>query len=89
MTRYLDYKNEWFEIWLEDKNSILNCMKSNMEADLNAGYNRYCKSIIDQIDMIDNYQKSINEALENFKTMTEAEVDYWCYYDLKKREAID
>lgn len=89
MTRYTDWKNEWFEMWLEDKNSILNCMKSNMEADLNAGYSRYCKSIIDQNEMIDSYSKSIDEALENFKSMTEAEVDHWCYYDLKKHGAID
>lgn len=89
MTRYTDCKNEWFDMWYSDKKSILNCMYNNREADIAAGYSLYSKSIIDQNEMIDSYSKSIDEALENFKSMSESEVDHWCYYDLKKRGAID
>ena len=89
MTRYTDCKNDWFDMWYSDKKSILNCMYSNREADISAGYSLYSRSIIDQNEMIDSYSKSIDEALEMFKSMSESEVDHWCFYDLKKRGAID
>lgn len=85
-----DKNVNWFEMWLQDKHSILYCMKSNMQADLNVGYDPRGKSITEQREMIDNYIKDINDTLDLFKTMKdENDVNKWCFYDMVKRGAID
>ena len=78
----------WFEIWFQDKNSILDIMLSNMISDLNNGYDWFGKSITDQRNMIENYKKKFDEQMDKFKEMEDNAVNRWCYYDLKKRGAI-
>lgn len=81
-------RDDWFCIWQDDKESILQTMISNMTSDLNAGYNYFGKSIINQRKAIENYRKNIDNTLDLFKTMDEKEINRWCFHDLKKRGAI-
>lgn len=88
MARIMDRKDEWFEIWTQDKESIIDCMVRNMTADLNAGYDYFGKSIREQVEMIAEYKAEYDAQMSEFWKMTEEQVDRWCFYDLKKRGAI-
>lgn len=88
MSRVTD-RTDWFDIWFEDKNSILEIMISNMTSDLNAGYDYFGKSIMQQRYDIEEYKKQFDREMEQFKTMDEKQVNRWCFYDMKKRGAID
>lgn len=81
-------KMDWFEIWFEDKTSIIDIMLKNMQSDLNAGYAYYGKSITDQRFMIAEYKARFELDLEKLKEMEPNKVQHWCYIDLKKRGAI-
>lgn len=78
----------WFDIWYEDKQCILSTMISNMQADLNAGYNPIGNTIKRELEEIESYRASIDSKLDEFATMDETAVNRWCYYDLKRRGAI-
>lgn len=81
--------NDWFELWYEDKESILATMIRNMQADLDAGYNYFGNSIIKQRQDIDDYKEEFDAQMENLKMMdSDSKVNRWCYLDLKKRGAI-
>ena len=82
-------RDDWFDIWFEDKQSMIDIMVSNMTSDLENGYDYFGKSITDQRQMIDEYKQEFDRIMEMFKTMTEKEVNRWCFYDLKKRGAIE
>ena len=79
---------KWFDIWYEDKQCILSTMISNMQADLNAGYNPIGHTIKSELAEIESYRASIDSKLDEFATMDEKSVNRWCYYDLKRRGAI-
>lgn len=81
-------RDDWFSVWQDDKESILQTMISNMASDLNAGYDYFGKSIIEQRKTIEAYKKEIDDTFDLFKTMEDKEVNRWCFYDLKKRGAI-
>ena len=87
-SRVTDSK-EWFDMWFEDKKSIISIMYSNMASDLAAGYDYFGKSIQDQKAEIQRYEDEFERQLDRFKTMSEDEVNRWCFYDMKKRGAID
>ena len=80
---------EWFDIWFEDKKAMISTMLSNMVADLNAGYDLYGKSIKDQKQRIDEYQKAFEDQMDAFKEMDDKQVNRWCFYDMKKRGVIE
>ena len=81
-------RDDWFEVWQDDKESILETMIKNMTSDLNHGYDYFGKSIVEQRRAIEAYRKEIDNTFDLFKTMDEKEVNRWCFYDLKKRGAI-
>lgn len=81
--------NEWFEIWFSDKKAMISVMYANLAADLNAGYDPFGHSITYQKGMIASYENEFERTLDTFKTMTETEVNRWCFYDMKKRGVID
>lgn len=81
-------KMDWFEIWFDDKTSIIDTMLRNMQSDLNAGYSYYGKSITDQRFMIAEYKARFELDVEKLKEMDPNKVQHWCYIDLKKRGAI-
>lgn len=88
MCRVTDSDN-WFDMWFEDKKSILDCMVRNMAADLDAGYDYFGKCITGQREDIVAYKKQFDTEMDTFKTMDEKQVNRWCFYDLKKRGAIE
>lgn len=81
-------RNDWFDVWQEDKENILFTMIKNMASDLDNGYDYFGKSIVEQRKTIEDYKKDIDSTWDMFKTMDEKEVNRWCFYDLKKRGAI-
>lgn len=81
--------DNWFDIWFDDKKSMIDTMARNMAADLAAGYNYYGNSIQKQIAVIDAYKLQFDREMDAFKTMDEKQVNRWCFYDMKKRGAIE
>ena len=81
-------RDDWFSVWQDDKESILQTMINNMTSDLNAGYDYFGKSIVEQHKTIEKYKSDIDTTYDLFKSMDEKEVNRWCFYDLKKRGAI-
>ena len=88
MSKIID-RDDWFEIWYEDKKSMLSTMVKNMTSDLDNGYDFFGACILRQINNIERYMAKFDEEMEAFKGMEEKAVNRWCYYDLKKRGAID
>jgi uncharacterized protein (DUF2252 family) len=81
--------NDWFELWFADKQSLLSTMVQNMAADLKAGYNYFGNSIQKQVADIDAYKAQFDKQMDEFKFMENQAVNRWCFYDLKKRGAIE
>lgn len=82
-------RNDWFELWFADKKSMIDIMLRNMQSDLNAGYDYFGNSIRKQMKEIDEYKAEFDRQMDEFKTMEDAAVNRWCYYDMKKRGAIE
>lgn len=80
---------DWTSLWEMDKKSIISTMYGNMNADLKAGYDPFGKSIRSQREQIAAYEQDYLDTLEKFKYMTEEQINHWCFYDLKKRGAIE
>ena len=87
MARITD-RNDWFDVWFEDRESILNTMIRNMTSDLNAGYDYFGQSITKQKQEIAEYKVQTDKTLDMFKDMDEKAVNRWCFYELKKHGAI-
>lgn len=87
MARITD-RNDWFDVWFEDRESILSTMIRNMTSDLNAGYNYFGQSITKQKQEIAEYKAQTDKTLDMFKDMDEKAVNRWCFYELKKHGAI-
>ena len=79
----------YFDLWLADVDSIIETMYKNMEADREAGYHFNGASLTRQRQEIAERQADRANKLELFKTMTERDVNRWCFYDLVKRGAIE
>lgn len=86
MARIAD--TDYHEMWIGDKQSIIDTMYSNMNSDLNVGYDPNGKSITEQKATIDAYTRDFALQLGQFVYMTDTEVNRWCYYDLVHRGAI-
>lgn len=83
-------KNEdYFEMWFEDKNAILNTMVRNLQADLEAGYDYFGNSVTNQRKAIEEYKEKFDNETDTFKTMSIEDANRWCFYDMKKRGAIE
>ena len=82
-------RSDWFEVWFDDKQSMVSTMVRNMVADLNAGYDYFGSSIVRQREDIEAYNKVFEAELEAFKSMDEKTVNRWCYYDMVKRGVIE
>lgn len=79
---------KWFDMWYEDKKSLLETMIRNMVADIEAGYNPLGQNIKNQRNMIDRYEDEMNFQLEKLAEKDEKAAERWCYIDLKRRGAI-
>ena len=88
LNRKSEDETYWFDMWFADKQSIINTMISNMQADLDAGYDYFGNSINKQKKDIDNYKKKFDEEVEMLKSKSPKETEHWCKLDMKKRGAI-
>jgi hypothetical protein len=88
MASIKDCKGEWFQIWTEDKECIVETMWRNLEADITAGYDPLGNIVRKQLDAINDYREEMDNRILSFYKMTDEEVDRWCFYDLKRRGAI-
>ena len=79
---------DWFPLWHEDKQAILDTMVRNLQADLNAGYDYFGNSATSQRQSIEAYKAQMDEEMKTFRTMTDSQVSHWCFYDMKRRGAI-
>ena len=82
-------KQNWFNLWKQDKDSILSTMRRNMTADLDAGYDPNGNCINRQKADIAVYEADIDFTLRKFREMTETAIQHWCHYDLVRRGAIE
>lgn len=80
---------DWFEMWEADIKSMLSTMYRNLVADLECGYDPMGASIARQKEEIADYEKRYHAALDNMVFMTEEQTNKWCFFDLKKRGAIE
>lgn len=87
MTRF-NGSIDWLEMYVADRESMLETMVRNMSSDLNAGYDYFGNSITSQRREIDRFKKSFDDVLDMFKGMTDDAVQHWCFYELKKLGAI-
>ena len=88
MTRF-DKSIDWLELYIADRDGMLSTMIRNMSADLDAGYDYFGKSIKQQRAAIDEFRAKFDAVLDMFKTMSEEQVNRWCFYELKKLGAIE
>lgn len=79
---------KWFEIWYEDKQSMISTMMRNMVADIEAGYNPTGLNIRKQRAEIDKYTSEFDFQMERLADKDEKAAERWCYMDLKRRGAI-
>lgn len=85
----LNERGDWFDLWFDDKQGMISTMTKNMAADLAAGYDYFGNCIKRQRQEIERYKTEFDRQMDEFKTMDEAAVNRWCFYDLKKRGAIE
>lgn len=81
-------RDDWFELWCEDKRSIMDTMAKNMAADLAAGYDYFGKSIQQQIKDLEDYKKAFDLEMDKIAEMEPNKVNHYCYVKLKKAGAI-
>lgn len=81
-------RTDWFEIWFQDKQDMINTMRRNLQSDLEAGYDPAGHCIRKQVVELEEYEHGFDVQMDLFKNMDDAQVARWCYYDLKKRGAI-
>lgn len=80
---------DWTSMWINDKKAIIGTMYRNMAADLDCGYNPLGENIRKQRQEIADYEQDYLNTLEIFKSLTEEEINHWCFYDMLKRGAIE
>lgn len=82
-------RNDWFDLWFADKQSMLETMTKNMASDLSHGYGYFGNCITRQRKEIEEYKCEFDKQMDEFKTMDEKAVNRWCFYDMKKRGVIE
>lgn len=87
MARITD-RDDWFQVWFEDAQSIISTMTRNMVADLEAGYDFFGKTIQKEKSELESYKENFDKVMDMFKGMEEKSVNRWCFYELKKKGAI-
>lgn len=84
-----DKTEDYVTMWDDDKKSILSMMHSNMQADLNAGYDVCGKSIREQMEDITEYRNQYFDQVEKLIAMEEPEANRWAFMDMLRRGVIE
>lgn len=88
MARVTDRK-DWFDLWFRDKQSMLALMVENLADDLRAGY-CYCGvSATRQRAEIERYALEMDDQITVLFRKTYEERNRWCFYDMKRRGAVE
>lgn len=82
-------KVDYFEMWREDRQTILCIMFRNMNADLCAGYNPFGPSITRQMRQIDEFRKQYDDNMKALREKTEEQANRWCYVELLRTGVIE
>lgn len=80
---------KWFQMWMDDKESIIRTMERNMNNDLSVGYDPNGQSITEQKKSLADYVRDFHDTLMSFADMDEKKRNRWCYYDLIRRGVIE
>lgn len=79
---------KWQEIFIADKESMIDTMFINLTADIEAGYNPNGACVRAQREAIEAYKEQFKAELDALALMDNAKAERWCYYNLKKRGVI-
>ena len=85
---HYDKNIDYFEMWCEDKQSIIEIMVKNMVSDLDNEYDYFGRCIQQQQQTIEKYKQEYEKQLMSFATMEHDYINKWCYLDLIRRGAI-
>ena len=79
----------WLEMWCDDKESIIQTMIKNMQADYEAGYDWFGHSLTKQRAELEAYKAEYDEQYQMLMNMEDDKhLQRWCHMDLKRRGAI-
>lgn len=81
-------KFDYFAIWFEDKQNMINTMIRNLQSDLDNGYNPVGDCIKRQWREIEEYRARFERELDKVTGMEEKALQRWCRIDLIRRGAI-
>lgn len=81
-------KIDWFELWREDRQSMLDTMIRNMRSDLENGYDYFGKSITEQREAIARFKAEYDADMDKLGDMDANKIQHWCYVRLLKLGAI-
>ena len=81
-------KNDWFTLWRADRESMIETMVRNMQADIACGYNPNGACITRQREEIARTQAEYEADLDRLGDMELKRVQHWCYMRLVKLGAI-
>lgn len=80
-------ETDYVEMWISDKQSIISIMISNMNDDINAGYNPTGSIIKREVEEISTYREKYDAEL--LALADRKNPNYWCYLDMVRRGAIE
>lgn len=82
-------KIDFVALWIDDKQSIIETMLKNMNADINAGYDPHGANIEKQRAAIREYVAAYNAELMKIADKTPQAAARFCKFDLIRRGAIE
>ena len=89
MSMFKTDKIDYVALWIGDKQSIIETMLNNLNADLSAGYNPRGANIEKQRAAIREYTAAYNAELMKIADKTPQAAAHYCKLDLIRRGAIE
>lgn len=81
-------KIDWFEVWCEDWEGLLQTQGRIIQSELEAGHSWSSRHVQHEVEILEQWDREYRYNLGRFAEMTEGQVKRWCYFDLLKRGAI-
>ena len=81
-------RGKWFNIWYDDKHSVLDTMYRNIMDDIAVGYDPDGECIRKQKAELDQYEENFWNEFDKLIMMDDNNIQRWCYRDLVKRGVI-
>lgn len=80
-------ETDYVEMWISDKQSIIETMICNMSDDIKAGYSPVGSIIKRELEEISAYREKYDAEL--LALADRKNPNYWCYLDMVRRGAIE